>query len=152
MSFSAVLIWLCSSLEGNEREQGNRSPEILGPLGKLLGDREVAKKQRRMWPTGKWNSRVKVVTEGTDKAIPSCLAVVMSPHPTWLFPKSQYFPLGTEGASSHWPGSGFKGRKGSSGKGAFSRSTRCSRSMQHCGGWRGNVRLLPQVTCLPATS
>lgn len=77
-----------------------------------------------------------MVTEGTDKAIPSYLAVVMSPYPTWPFPKSQDCPLGTDGAGSHWPGSGYKGRKGSSGKGAFSRSTRCSRSIQHCGVWR----------------
>lgn len=65
VSFSAVLIWLCPSLEGNEREQGHQSPEILGPLEKVLGHREVAKKQSRMWPTVKWNSRVRVVTEGT---------------------------------------------------------------------------------------
>lgn len=77
-----------------------------------------------------------MVTEGTDKAIPSYLAVVMSLYPVWLFPKSQDCPLGTDGAGSHWPGSGYKGRKGSSGKGAFSRSTRCSRSIQHCGVWR----------------
>lgn len=94
-----------------------------------------------MWPTGKWNSRIRVVREGTDKAIPSYLTVVMSPYPTWLFPKSQDCPLGTDGASSHWSGSGYKGRKGSSGKGAFSRSTRCSRSIQHCGVWRGKCEV-----------
>lgn len=52
VSFSAVLIWLCPSLEGNEREQGNQSPEILGPLwkkswgiGKLPRSREECGQQ-----------------------------------------------------------------------------------------------------------
>ena len=57
-----------------------------------------------------------------------------APSPRASAPEAGRFPLGAvRGCRRHWPGSWHKGRKGNSENGAFSRSTRCSRSMQHCG-------------------
>lgn len=146
VSFPAVLIWLCSSLEGNQ------SPEILGPLWENSSwGREVAKKQRRMWLTGKWSSMVRVVTEGTDKAVPSYLAVVMSPYPTWLFPKSQYFPRGLTGTAVTGQALGTKAGRAALGKGLSAVALGVPGRYSTVGR-EGKCELPSTVTSLPATS
>lgn len=98
----------------------------------------MAEKQRGMWSTeGNGAAGDRVATGGTDSVIPSYLAVVMPHSSIQQFPKARSFPLGTDWFSSHWPGSWYRGRKGSSGKGALRRSTPRSRSMQHCGDREG---------------
>lgn len=117
-----------SLLEG--KDQGSQSPETRTCSGDNCPWGEgVAEKQRGGRPTEQGQDGDK-----RDRVVPSHLALVMPHASHGAPPKVRSFLQGSEGKSHHWPGSWHKGRKGSSGKGARSRSTPCSRSMQHCGG------------------
>uniref|UniRef100_A0A480IN38 Nuclear receptor-interacting protein 2 n=1 Tax=Sus scrofa TaxID=9823 RepID=A0A480IN38_PIG len=72
-----------------------------------------------------------------------------APSPQGSSPQARSSPLGTAWGGCHWPGSWCRGRKGSSGKGAFSRSTPCSRSMQH---WRESRVCSPRQSSGLSTS
>ena len=84
-----------------------------------------------------------------------------APFPHTALPQGKVLPLGTDWFGSHWPGSWYRGRKGSSGKGALRRSTPRSRSIQHCGEGQGHsaslsrepsLRALPLPTASPYSS
>lgn len=84
-----------------------------------------------MWPAGgNGTAGLRVVIERADTGVPSYLASrAPVPHTPLLL--RQGLSLWGLTESSHWPGSWYRGRKGSSENGAFSRSTPRSRSMQH---------------------
>lgn len=124
MSLSAAPIGLCFSGDGSE-EQENQNPEIFGLSSENSswgwGSCREAERNDRLRERGRGSGMTQSPVPGSSHA--------HTPH--MALPEGKVLPLGTNWKSSHWPGSWYKGRKGSSGNGACSLSTRRSRSMQH---------------------
>lgn len=130
----AILIWLCSSW-AERRVDGRTRALRLWVLSRQHPSwgRADAEKQRNVADRG-MGQRGQGGGQRDRHGSPQLPGSSNAPSPQGSSPQARSSPLGTAWGGCHWPGSWCRGRKGSSGKGAFSRSTPCSRSMQHCRG------------------
>ena len=119
---SAVLMRLCSwEGRGEDRETRTLWSQALSRKRFSWGAGQVLR-SRGAWPPARETGRQ---GQGGDRRdSPQLPGSSHAPSPGASPPEAGSFPLGTvRGCHRHWPGSWYKGRKGSSENGAFSRST-----------------------------